>query len=376
MKKNKILFIYYQNIKAGGVAKVTTTLMNELVDKGYDIDILFLMKEHRDFYAVDPRITKYYVDSFAFWTWTICEFNNKHLKFIPKIQNINTYIYHYGIAILMNRWLRKSHSQYDTIISCWYKLSCILTFNKKVRYKTISWEHISHLVGGKLWNKLKTRYNHLREIICLNTDDYTYFKKINPKTKIIGNMMDPEFEKLDFRPSIEKENIISLVARLDPEKNILEFLEIIKQTKLPTDWKVNIIGHGSQLNLLKNYAETNNLHQVNFLGQVDAEAVRSQMLKSKILCLTSTREGFGVVLVEGLFSSNVLIGYDCPSGPSDIINEQNGYLIPLHDKELFREKLEYLTNDKAALAQKIESSFEDSKKWKREKIMEKWRGTL
>lgn len=376
MKKNKILFIYYQNIKAGGVAKVTTTLMNELVDKGYDIDILFLMKEHRDFYAVDPRIKKYYVDSFAFWTWTICEFNNKHLKFIPKIQNINTYIYHYGIAILLNRWLRKSHSQYDTIISCWYKLSCILTFNKKVRHKTISWEHISHLVGGKLWNNLKTRYKNLREIICLNTDDYTYFKKINPKTKIIGNMMDPEFEKLDFRPSIEKENIISLVARLDPEKNILEFLEIIKQSKLPTDWKVNIIGHGSQLNLLKNYAETNNLHQVNFLGQVDAEAVRSQMLKSKILCLTSTREGFGVVLVEGLFSSNVLIGYDCPSGPSDIINEQNGYLIPLHNKELFREKLEYLTNDKAALAQKIESSFEDSKKWKREKIMEKWQGTL
>jgi len=372
MKNKKILFIYYQNIKAGGVAKVTTTLMNELVDKGFDIDILFLMKEHQDFYAVDPRIKKHYVNSFSFWTWRLCEFNNKYLKFIPKIQNINTYIYHYGIAVLMNRWLNKNHSQYDTIISCWYKLSCILTFNKKVRRKTISWEHISHLVGGKLWNNLKSRYNHLREVICLNKNDYNYFIKINPKTKVIGNMMDPEFEKLDFKPSVEKENSISLVARLDPEKNILEFLEIIKKTKLPADWKVNIIGQGSQLDLLKNYAETNGLHQVNFLGQVDSEAVRNYMLKSKILCLTSTREGFGVVLVEGLFSSNVLIGYDCPSGPSDIINEQNGYLIPLHNKELFREKLEYLMNNEAVLSKKIESSFEDSKKWKREKIMESW----
>lgn len=376
MKNKKILFIYYQNIKAGGVAKVTTTLMNELIEKGFDIEILFLMKPHQDFYAIDPRIKKHYVDSFSFWTWRLCELNNKYLKFIPKIQNINTYIYHYGIAILMNRWLRKNQSQYDTIISCWYKLSCILTFNKKVRHKTISWEHISHLVGGKLWNNLKIRYNHLREIVCLNTDDYNYFNKINQKTTVIGNMMDPEFEKLHFKSSGEKENTISLVARLDPEKNILEFLEIIKESKIPPDWKVNIIGQGSQFDLLKNYAETNGLQQVNFLGQVDSAAVRNYMLKSKILCLTSTREGFGVVLVEGLFSSNVLIGYDCPSGPSDIINEENGYLIPLHNKALFREKLEYLTNNKEILAQKIETSFEDSKKWKREKIMENWMETL
>lgn len=376
MKNKKILFIYYQNIKAGGVSKVTTTLMNELVEKGYDIEILFLMKEHQDFYSIDPRIKKHYEDSFALWTWRLCELNNKYLKFIPKIQNINTYIYHYGIAILMNRWLRKNHSQYDTIISCWYKLSCILTFNKKVRHKSISWEHISHLVGGKLWNNLKTRYNHLREIVCLNKDDYHYFRKINPKTTVIGNMMDPEFEKLDFKPSEEKENTISLVARLDPEKNILEFLEIIKEAKLPADWKINIIGQGLQWDLLKNYADENGLSQVTFLGQVDSEAVRNHMLKSKILCLTSTREGFGVVLVEGLFSSNVLVGYDCPSGPADIINEKNGYLIPLHNKELFREKLEYLVNNETILAQKIKSSFDDSKNWKREKIMENWLETL
>ncbi|WP_379967814.1 glycosyltransferase [Epilithonimonas sp. UC225_85] len=376
MKEKKILFIYYQNIKAGGVAKVTTTLVNELIEMGYIIDILFLMKEHHDFYPLDPRIKKHYLDSFSLWTWRLCEFNNKYLKFIPKIQNFNTYIYHYGIAILMNRWLRKNQSEYHTIVSCWYKLSCILALNKTVCHKSVSWEHISHLVGGKFWNTLKTRYNNLREVICINNDDYKYFKKINPKTHIIGNIMDPEFEKQKFRSFQEKENIISLVARLDPEKNILEFLEIIKETNLPADWKVNIIGQGLQLDLLKDYAEKNALHQVNFLGQVDSKVVRDYMSKSKILCLTSIREGFGIVLVEGMFASNVLIAYDCPSGPADIINEKNGYLIPLHAKESFVEKLNYLVNNPSVLEKKIKTSFLESAKWKRENIIKSWEKVL
>ena len=45
----KLLFIYYQNIKAGGVAKVLANLVNELVDNGYEIDILFLMSEHNHY---------------------------------------------------------------------------------------------------------------------------------------------------------------------------------------------------------------------------------------------------------------------------------------------------------------------------------------
>lgn len=213
-------------------------------------------------------------------------------------------------------------------------------------------------------------------MICINNDDYKYFKKINPKTHIIGNIMDPEFEKQKFRSFQEKENIISLVARLDPEKNILEFLEIIKETNLPADWKVNIIGQGLQLDLLKDYAEKNALHQVNFLGQVDSKVVRDYMSKSKILCLTSIREGFGIVLVEGMFASNVLIAYDCPSGPADIINEKNGYLIPLHAKESFVEKLNYLVNNPSVLEKKIKTSFLESAKWKRENIIKSWEKVL
>ncbi|MPS72237.1 MAG: glycosyltransferase [Chryseobacterium sp.] len=337
--KRKILFIYYQNIKAGGIAKVLANLANELIKEAYQVEILFLMREHEDFYPLDSRIKKHYVDSFSFWTFRLCQFNRKYLRFIPRLDNINTYIYQLGVTILMNNWLKQNHMKYDLIISCWYKLSCTLALNKKVSHKTIAWEHASHKVGGVFWNKLKVYYENLQNIICLNHDDYLYYKGINPQTSVIGNMMDSPIEDQYFIPKENKENLITMIARLEQEKNVLEFLEIIKESELPVDWQIKIIGDGSQMPILKEYIENNSLSNVFLLGQLDPGNVRSILSRSKISCLTSLTEAFGVVLIEAMFSSNALITYNCPGGPSEIVNKQNGFLISAGDKEDFKDKL-------------------------------------
>lgn len=370
--KRKILFVYYQNIKAGGVAKVLANLANELVTEGYEVDILFLMGEHEDFYPLDHRIKKHYVDSFSFWTFKVCKFNKKYLRFIPKLDNINSYIYQLGVTIMMNTWLKKNQMKYDLVISCWYKLSCALALNKNVNLKTIAWEHMSHKVGGVFWNKLKPYYKNFREVICLNQDDYLYYKAINPQTVVVGNMMDGHIEDQEFIPNDKKENLITMIARLDQEKNVLEFLEIIKEAELPSDWQVKIIGDGPEMPTLKKYIEDNSLSNISLLGQLDSDNVRNVISKSKINCLTSLREAFGVVLVEAMFSSNALIAYDCPSGPSEIVNKENGFLIPLRNKREFKDKLKYLVQNPEILTDLMSSSYSDSQKWKKNLIIDKW----
>lgn len=372
----KLLFIYYQNIKAGGVAKVLSNLANELVDKGYDVDILFLMAAHEDFYPLDSRIKKHYVDSFSYWTWSVCVFNKKNLRFIPKLQAINDYIYQLGVTLLMNKWLAKNQKNYDKIISCWYKLSCTLALNKNVAGKTIAWEHTSHLVGNAVYNKLKRNYKNLDKVVVLNQDDYVFYRCINHKTMIIGNMMGFETENQTFVSNQNKENLITMIARLEPEKNILEFLEIIRKAYLPISWQIKIIGDGPDKDTLQNYISKNNLSNVFLLGQLDATEVHEILRKSKIHCLTSLREGFGVVLIEAMFASNVLIAYDCQSGPSEIVNDNNGFLIPLKDQESFKEKLKYLLDHPQVLENLMKNSFGESKKWKKDTIINKWQSIL
>ncbi len=374
----KLLFIYYQNIKAGGVAKVLSNLVNELVNEGYEIDILFLMEKHDDFYPIDPRVKKHYVDSFDYWTWRLCAFNKKNLRFIPKITSLNNYIYQLGVTLLMNQWLKKHHQKYDTIISCWYKLSCTLAINRKVNHKTIAWEHISHTTGGFFWNKiLKPFYRNLKAIVATNIPGEKYYQRINKNSFTIYNPMDNELENLDYISPENKQDIISVVARLDPEKNIGDFIDIIHRAQLPDNWKVKIIGTGSQENELKNLVIQKDISsKIEFLGSKTMEEVYDLLRISKINCLTSKVEALPTILIQAMFFSNVLIAYDCPFGPSDIINEENGFLIPLEDKRTFIQKIELLSHDKSILNDMIKHSFQSAKSWKKTDIIRNWKKIL
>ncbi len=372
MQKKKILFIYYKLFKAGGVAKVMSNLANELVKQGYEVEILLMTSNVETFYSLDENIKIHTVDMFSHWAWGICEFNMKHFRFIPKIQNINSYISHIGVYLLLKNWLQKNHQNYDTIISCWYKLSKIISFFNKIRNKTIAWEHISHTSHGAFRGKLlKNQYKYVNAVVYTNKAGEIFNKSINSKTITIYNMMDDYCENKEFIPTENKDNIISIIARLDPEKNISEFLDIIKETKIPDNWSVKIMGDGYLKHKLLEKAKKENI-KVEFLGIGNIAAVYELINKSKINCLTSTTEALPTILIQAMFCSNVLIAYDCNYGPSDIINENNGFLIPLGDKQMFREKLEYLMMNENIYNNLNKSSYKESQKWKKDKILEKW----
>ena len=373
MKKKKILLIYYVLFNPGGVARVMTNLANEFVEQGHEVEILLLTSKTEAFYSLNKNIKIHTVDMFSHWAWGICEFNVKYLKFIPKIQNINSYISHIGVYLLLKNWLLKNHQNYDTIISCWYKISSFLGTFKNIAAKTIAWEHTDYNVGGWLYNKkLRKFYKNLKGIVCINTPSVQYYKYFS-KTSFIPNIIGEPFESKSFIPSERKENVISFVGRLDKGKNVGELLEIFEQSNLPKDWILQIIGDGVERNNLEKYVKDKGLDaNVCFLGSKNIDEISELLGKSKISVSTSLKEGLPTVLVEAMFCSNALVAYDCNYGPSDIINENNGFLIPLGDKQMFREKLEYLVMNEDVYNSMNKSSYEESQKWKKGKILEKW----
>ena len=373
MKKKKILLIYYVLFNPGGVARVMTNLANELVEQGHEVEILLLTSKTEAFYSLNKNIKIHTVDMFSHWAWGICEFNVKYLKFIPKIQNINSYISHIGVYLLLKNWLLKNHQNYDTIISCWYKISSFLGTFKDIAAKTIAWEHTDYNVGGWLYDKkLRKFYKNLKGIVCINTPSVQYYKYFS-KTSFIPNIIGEPFESKSFIPSERKENVISFVGRLDKGKNVGELLEIFEQSNLPKDWILQVIGDGVERNNLEKYVKDKGLDaNVCFLGSKNIDEISELLGKSKIFVSTSLKEGLPTVLVEAMFCSNALVAYDCNYGPSDIINENNGFLIPLGDKQMFREKLEYLVMNEDVYNSMNKSSYEESQKWKKGKILEKW----
>lgn len=374
MKDKRILFVYYKLYKAGGVARVLVSLANELVKNGYGVTILLLMDNKESFYDLDKKVNIVTIDTFSHWGFTKINVNlDKYGSKLPFKNNIKNYIYDFGQWQMLNRWMNANHHKYDLIISSWYKLSAQLALNKNVANKTIAWEHISFDVGGLLWNKsLRRFYKNLKGIISINQPGKFYYQQLNTNVQVIPNLMGEDLENLNEVEYHTKENTILIPSRLDPEKNLSEFLEIIKLVEFKDGWKIKIFGNGKEEQLLRDIITKEKLTNVYLNKAISPAEILNELKRSKIVCMTSLKEGLPTILIEGLFTSNVLISYNCNFGPSDIINENNGFLIPMHDKKLFQEKLQYLINHPSQLAQLSQSSYEDSKKWRKDKIITQW----
>ena len=372
-KKKRILLVYYKLFKPGGVAKVLTNLANALSEEGYTVEILLLMSKRDHFYPLNSNIKVHNIDTFSHWAWKICEFNVKHLRFIPKIKNFNAYIYHIGVFLMLRNWMRKNHQNYDTIISAWYKLSSFLALNKKASKKTIAWEHVTYQTGGILFNDILRRYyKNLKGIVCINSPAIEYYKQFN-RTYFIPNIIGEPFENQPEISLENKENLISFVGRLDKEKNVVALLEIFKKANVSNDWKLQIIGDGSERKNLEQFVEKNQLQdRVIFYGTKTSEEILKLLRRSKIFGFTSLKEALGTVLVEAMFCSNAIISYNCNYGPSDIVKNNSGFLIDVNNKEDFIQKLEMLTNSDEKLEKMMENAFKEAQKWKQNEILKKW----
>ena len=124
---------------------------------------------------------------------------------------------------------------------------------------------------------------------------------------------------------------------------------------------------------MEKFVEENQLkNRVIFHGTKNSNEILELLRKSKIFGFTSIKEAFGNVLVEAIFCGNVVISYDCNYGPSDIINENIGFLINLNNQQAFKTALEKLINDKSLMNKMAQDSISYSQEWKKEEILKKW----
>lgn len=288
----KILFIYYQNLKPGGVARVMINLANELCENGYDISILFLMEGEHTFYKINPKIKIHTVNSFGHWGFNkVNPLLDKYFKKFRYRYNLKKYVYDFGQWDMMNQWLKKNHTQFDVIISCWYKLSAQISVNKTIASKALAWEHSNFEVGGKIWdNLLRPKYKNLKGIICINKASVDYYKTLNPNTFLIPNLIGEPFESIEKIDFSSKKNHLIYVGRLDEDKNVSNIIDAISSIDLK-DFIFKIIGEGPDLENLKRLAEDKNLQsKIIFTGRLSIDQIKNELLYSKIFLFMSKQK--------------------------------------------------------------------------------------
>lgn len=135
------------------------------------------------------------------------------------------------------------------------------------------------------------------------------------------------------------------MGRLHKQKNFDLLIKAYSNTKVSNDVKLLIVGEGLERDNLELLIKELDLENKVFLvGQKDN--IKDYYLQSELFILSSKYEGFPNVLVEALSNECVCISTDCPTGPSEIIkNNENGLLITNENVEEMTKAIDRLYFD-------------------------------
>ena len=89
--------------------------------------------------------------------------------------------------------------------------------------------------------------------------------------------------------------------------------------------------------------------------------------------MTSRYEGFPMVLLEALSVGLPIISYNCPSGPAEIIeNNDCGFLVEFNNTEQLVARTIELINDERLRIEKGQFAYNKNKKFDKDAIMKQW----
>ena len=156
--------------------------------------------------------------------------------------------------------------------------------------------------------------------------------------EVIGNLVD--LSKFTIKKRIKNENFIFFsLAFLEGEKGFDTLIKSFAKKFKDKEAVLYIGGDGSQRSGLEALTVENGVKdQIIFLGALSRDDVSKWMNKCDCFVLPSRYETFGVVYIEALASGRPVIGA-LNGGAEDIINNLNGYLIPIDDIDILAEKM-------------------------------------
>ncbi len=306
----RIAFFITNITHAGGTERMTLSLANEFLTRGYYVTVISLMGEGSPFFE-----------------------HNKHIKF-ETIHNTkrNLLLNYFSIVVSLNRILKRNNI--DVLIDVVTTMSLFsIPASFLTKTKVITWEHFNFgvdlgrpamRVGRFVASKFASAIVTLTE-----ADREEYIRRLNCKANVVTI---PNFIlRTDRIPVGGNSNIAVAVGRLTYQKGFDRLISIwsafIQNTSYGKHWKLKIIGNGEDKFLLK--SEIKRLGMEEYIEILEAtKKIDKYYQNASVFLMTSRWEGLPMVLIECQVYGLPVISYDCKTGPSEIIsNGENGILV-------------------------------------------------
>lgn len=169
----------------------------------------------------------------------------------------------------------------------------------------------------------------------------------NEQIITINNFL--EDSELNTIPNYTNKKYFLYVGRLSKEKGLIYLLKSIKE--LPSNIDFHIVGTGDQESFLKQYAQDNNLKNVQFLGHKNHNELKEEYQNCISTILPCTWfEIFGLTNIESFINGKPIIASNIGGIPEIVENDVTGLLFkPANVEELKKCILKYWENPELAI---------------------------
>lgn len=235
--------------------------------------------------------------------------------------------------------------------------------------------HLMEAKGGiyklvaNYWRKKQERaIAKLDAFVVLTKHDAESWEPVK-KAEIIPN-------PLSFTPKEQSkctEKRIISVGRLTEQKGYERLIEAWSKiaNKYP-DWVVDVYGEGEQKEWLKKLIIDYNIGD-SFTIYPPTSNIQDKYLESSIYVMSSRFEGLPIVLLEAISCGLPCISFDCPHGPSEIIeNGKTGILVENGNVEKLTEAIEELIIHEEKRIKMGKQAHISSQRYSHENIMKLW----
>ena len=351
------IFIYINTLSVGGAERVATNLANFLSEKGNEVTIVAESNPSRDFYHLYPSVRRIRLNK------DTIEGKSFSLGgFVNRCYNLRRLLVRDKPDVLLG--LMTAYCIVSILAACGLSTNVYVSERNypPLKPQPLHWRILRRLLyrfaeGGSAltsetarWMEKKCGMNHVDVIpVSLDLPLAVTEPILNPKEW----MLDKAFNRY-----------ILNVGRLHDQKNQIDVIRSFGRLaeKFP-DWGCAVVGEGSLRKVLEAEIDKLGLQERCFLvGRVGN--VADWYNNSSVFVFTSKYEGFGNVVAEAMAHGCPVVSYNCPVGPSDIIEDGvNGILVETGNMQELVRQLDRLMTDRrtaerlAAKAKKVREAY-------------------
>lgn len=349
-----VCFIVDQ-LSNGGSERVVSIISNRLSTIGYNVTIVMLHGNRRD-YHVSKNIT---VKTIKYSK------NNKIKSYFQRIFKLRKIFKDYNFDVII------SFDVYNNIFTL---LSSLFLNNKVVICERNDPNRYPQ--SPKMRSLRNIIYKLGRNFIFQTYDQRDYFNNLKMTNScIISNPITSNLPVWDLKGT--KKKIVS-VGRLTEQKNILLQIEAMKDLKSKyEDLTLEIYGEGPLRETLENKILKDGLSNHVFLKGF-SENVHKQILSARVYIITSDYEGISNSMIEALGIGIPVVSTDSPIGGARLFieNGYNGFLIKMNDQKSLINIISKLLDDDDLSREVSENAKRINNQISEDKIILEWENFL